>query len=120
MKHFLTVLALALLVPTLAACGDEADLPAAAPSTTVAPATTVPNDDDVDPAPGDPVPDSQLTTSDFVGLTEAEVGALAVENGLVWRVARVDGEYMMLTDDYSERRVNVEMDGGVVTGVWLG
>ncbi len=117
MKHL--VLSLALLISLLAACGDEADLPAAAPSTSAAPATTTPADD-IEPAPGDVIPDSELTTSDFVGLTEDEVGALAVENGLIWRVARVDGEHMMLTEDYSERRVNVEVDGGIVTGVWLG
>ena len=118
MKHL--VLSLALLVSPLAACGEEADLPAAAPSTSAAPATTTPADDGADPAPGELIPDSELTTSDFIGLTEDEVGSLAVENGLIWRIARVDGEYMMLTDDYSARRVNVDLDGGVVTGVWLG
>jgi len=61
-----------------------------------------------------------LTTDDFVGLTEAEAAALADENIITWRVSSIDGEPQMVTMDYSPSRLNFELEGGVVTAVTTG
>lgn len=61
-----------------------------------------------------------LTTDDFVGLSEAEATALAEENILEFRIVRVDGEWFGVTDDYRPGRLNFEIDDGVVTVVTLG
>lgn len=61
-----------------------------------------------------------LSTDDFVGLTEAEVEAIADENLIPWRVVRVDGEDFAITMDENPGRLNLVLEGGFVTEVWLG
>ena len=46
--------------------------------------------------------------------TEDEFSALAAEFGLTMRVVQRDGEFLMVTEDYSLSRVNVVVDAGVV------
>ena len=46
--------------------------------------------------------------------TEDEFSALAAEFGLTMRVVQRDGEFLMVTEDYSLSRVNVIVDAGVV------
>ena len=61
-----------------------------------------------------------LTTDDFIGLTEAEAKAVADENIIVWRTVRVDGERFAVTTDHSPSRLNFEIDNGKITVVTLG
>ena len=61
-----------------------------------------------------------LTTDDFIGLTEAEAAAIADDNLLVWRVVRVDTESFALTEDFNPGRLNFEIDDGTITVVTLG
>ncbi len=49
--------------------------------------------------------------------TEDEFSALAAEFGLTMRVVQRDGEFLMVTEDYSLSRVNVFVDAGVVIAV---
>lgn len=61
-----------------------------------------------------------LTTDDFVGLTEAEAADIADPQLIPWRVTRVDGEFFAVTEDYNPGRLNFEIDEGVITVVTLG
>jgi len=61
-----------------------------------------------------------LSTDDFIGLSEADAGALADENSIPWRITRIDDEHRIVTMDYSPSRLNFELDDGVVTVVTLG
>ncbi len=78
-----------------------------ATSTTAFASTTVP------PDTGQPPPESVAT--EFMGLTKADAIALAESQGRPWRIAREDGDSFPLTLDYSENRVNFEIDDGTVT-----
>lgn len=53
----------------------------------------------------------------LVGVTEDEASKLAEQNGWTMRVVRRDGEDLAVTDDYSESRVNVAVEAGVVLSV---
>ena len=61
-----------------------------------------------------------LTSDDFLGLTEDEALALVEENQLVSRTVRVDGEFFIVTEDFLPERLNFEFDDGVVTSVGFG
>ncbi len=61
-----------------------------------------------------------LTTDDFIGLTEDEAAAIADENIMDWRTVRVDDESFVVTEDYRPGRLNFEIDDGVITAVALG
>lgn len=56
----------------------------------------------------------------LLGMTEAEASAAAESNGWVVRIAARDGEQFALTMDYNPFRVNLTIDGGVVTDVFTG
>lgn len=58
--------------------------------------------------------------SAFVGLTLEKAAALAAEHGIPARVVSVDGEERMVTQDYSEERLNFTVVKGVVTKVTRG
>lgn len=68
------------------------------------------------PAPGVPdEPDGAVFETDqYLGLTLDEAEALAVVEGRVLRVARLDGESFALTEDFRPSRVNIEVEAGVV------
>lgn len=61
-----------------------------------------------------------LTTDDFIGLTEDEATAIADENMMDWRTVRVDDEFFAVTQDFRSDRLNFELDDGVITVVTLG
>ncbi|MGA0894823.1 MAG: hypothetical protein ACO3S5_09360, partial [Ilumatobacteraceae bacterium] len=69
----------------------------------------------VDPM-ADPV-DLAEAAALLVGLTEADAVDLAAGQGWTVRVVRLDGEDLAATMDYSPTRVNVAVEGGVVTEV---
>jgi hypothetical protein len=49
--------------------------------------------------------------------TEDEFADLAAAFGLTVRTVQRDGEFLMVTEDYSLTRVNVVVESGVVTAV---
>ena len=69
----------------------------------------------VDPM-ADPV-DLAEAAALLVGLTEADAVDLAAAQRWTVRVVRLDGEDLAATMDYSPTRVNVAVEGGVVTEV---
>ncbi|MEO7398640.1 MAG: hypothetical protein ABIW84_08765 [Ilumatobacteraceae bacterium] len=93
------------------------------PATTIACASAVPlgapvetpvtTDAGVDPATQDPGQDPAR----IVGLCTSEAIAVAEKLGYVVRIARQDGVDFALTDDYSENRLNIAVQGDVVTEI---
>jgi hypothetical protein len=84
------------------------------------PAPTTPSDR---PAEGPP----QLGTNEFevvrskvVGMTEVAAVKLAEKAGMQVRVAMRDGESFMQTMDYSDSRLNIVVENGVVTSAGIG
>lgn len=69
------------------------------------------------PVPTDP---GTSPVADYIGLTELEAAALADSRGVEFRVASIDGEAQMLTMDFIEDRVNVDLVDGVVVSGMLG
>ena len=76
------------------------------PSDTTPPVDTLPAEVDVDEA-----------ADALVGLTVDEAAKVAEEHGWELRVAREDGEDLIVTADYRPLRVNVAVEAGVVTEV---
>jgi len=106
------------LVVTLASCGggaeQEASAPAADPDQPVA--------SPADPAPppsGAPTPTRACRTLGraIVGDPVDDATARAKRRGCTLRVAVLDGEGQILTEDFQPARINVRVDGGVVAAV---
>ena len=53
-------------------------------------------------------------------MSEQEATQTAQSNGWTVRIAARDGEQFALTMDYSPTRVNLTIDGGFVTYVFIG
>lgn len=62
----------------------------------------------------------ELALNDFVGLAQDEAIATAQENLIAWRIARIDDEFLPLTDDFNPGRITFQIDDGVVTSAGLG
>lgn len=79
-----------------------------------------------EPAPTDDEPGVEVPSVDddaaakLIGLTEDEALDAAAEVGWEVRVVARDGERFAVTDDYRTDRVNVTIDGGVVTEAFVG
>jgi hypothetical protein len=124
------------------ACGSDDDADVATTADTTVPQgddDVVPGDpgDPVDPdtpvssppdggdpdQPGDTEPPIDMTPVDvadaevLVGLTLLEAEAEAEDRGWTVRVARLDGEDLALTEDYSPTRINVAVEDDVVAEV---
>jgi hypothetical protein len=56
----------------------------------------------------------------LLGMSEQEANSTAVANGWVVRIAARDGEQFALTMDYNPKRVNLTIDNGVVSDVFIG
>jgi hypothetical protein len=56
----------------------------------------------------------------LVGFDEQAAQACVEDAGLVWRVVARDGEYFMVTEDYSPQRVNAVIEKSVVMEVSVG
>ena len=79
--------------------------------------TTPPGQEPIDSMP----PEIPLNEANaLLGMTEAEAAAYADSQGWVMRVASRDGEQFALTMDYIPTRVNVSIDQGLVTYVFIG
>jgi hypothetical protein len=90
--------------------GSDPDAPVSSPGST--PTTS--------PLEAEPVEVQPEQAARLVGLTEADAGAAAAERGWTFRVVERDGESFAATDDFRTDRVNVVVDGGVVTSVTIG
>jgi hypothetical protein len=66
---------------------------------------------------GTVVVDLSVAADLLVGVSEDEATTLAEQNGWTLRVVRRDGEDLAVTEDYSESRVNVAVEAGVVLSV---
>jgi hypothetical protein len=73
---------------------------------------------DVPPRPSQPLDEN--TAQQLLGLPESEATKVAMENGWVVRIAARDGEFFMLTEDYSENRVNLSVKNGKVIAITIG
>jgi len=67
-----------------------------------------------------PLVTPDLSTDDFVGLTQADAEALADENLIPSRIGRIDAESFALTEDFNPGRLTFEIDDGIVTSAALG
>lgn len=64
--------------------------------------------------------ESAFNASNYVGQTTANAEVIAASRGLASRVVRIDGEWLIVTQDYRLDRVNFEIVGGVVTRATIG
>jgi hypothetical protein len=97
--------------------GTAVTEPAVDPDTPVSSPASTPTTAPAEPSPGEVQPEQAAR---LVGLTEAEAEAAAAERGWAFRVVERDGETFPVTDDFRTDRVNVVVDGGVVTSVTIG
>ena len=82
--------------------------------------STVPSDPPTSvPVPGTDLPGTidVAALEPFVGLTLEEFTAAVEDLGGSVRVVVEDGVDLVVTDDYRTDRVNVAVEGGVVTGI---
>jgi len=54
------------------------------------------------------------TESDYVGLTSVQAVALAQANGVMFRVAEIDGQAMPVTEDYRPGRISAVIENNIV------
>ena len=108
----------ACLVVTLAGCGGSAEQEASAPPADPEQPVSSP----AEPAPppsGAPTPTKACRTlgRGIVGDPVADATVQAKRRGCTLRVAVLDGEGQILTEDFQPARINVRVHGGVVTAV---
>jgi hypothetical protein len=115
-------LAVALLLPLLAACGSDdvtvqpgagPEKPAPAPSATPAYCGLKPEGQSEQTRDGMTFP----ATTEYLGKSLDEAKRLAEGRKLTVRVVGEDGACGVVTDDLSSTRVNVYVENGVVTAV---
>lgn len=73
---------------------------------------------EVPSTPVQPLDDN--SAQQLLGLPESEATKVAMANGWVVRIAARDGEFFMLTEDYSENRVNLSVKKGSVIAITVG
>lgn len=59
----------------------------------------------------------RLCTGQFFGLTEKAAMDLGKDYGVTVRTVERNGEGLIITEDYSNSRINIEVKNGVVKGV---
>jgi len=100
----------------VSACGEEEFLLPSFPAPACPDYGSDPLADAYDPAAPLPVE----VARELTGLTEDEAGICAASLGWSFRVAVRDGERLPLTKDYVANRVNVSVDDGKVSEVYVG
>jgi hypothetical protein len=100
--------------------------PASALTTIPLPTTYAPASTNAAPPPGAQPPTTAVSViarltlgaaNILVGLSEADAALTAKQQGWVMRVSRQDGADLIVTQDFSARRVNVAVVKGVVTEI---
>jgi hypothetical protein len=107
-------LAVMLAVAAFAGCGSDDEQPAAGPDTPVSSGSVEPN------APAAPAASPRTCKRlgrKLVGASLRTATARAERRGCALRVAVLDGEPQVLTEDFSPTRINVRVRAGVVAGV---
>lgn len=66
---------------------------------------------------GMPNSSPEQASRQYVGLSESEARALALQRGTPFRVVQRDGQRLMVTFDFVRGRINAEVTEGVVTSV---
>jgi hypothetical protein len=110
--------------------GETSAPPAAGPVAAPEPAAAAEVPERVVPGePGTPPPNpgeapagapEELTDGSFIGLSIEQGQALAERHHLPARVVKLDGEEMMVTQDYRPERLNFTVENGVITKVTRG
>ncbi|MDQ1246674.1 MAG: hypothetical protein QG597_1042 [Actinomycetota bacterium] len=103
----------------LVGCGSEGSVDDASGS---ASATTGGAPAQSRPALPPPVqePDNEAVNAALLGMSQAQAEAAATEAGYTVRIASVDGEGRAMTMDYRFDRINIELEGGLVTRAYVG
>lgn len=65
-------------------------------------------------------PASSFSPEDLIGMTEVDATSEAQRQNYTVRVVERDGESMVVTMDYSDRRINLTIVDGVVTRTTIG
>lgn len=120
--HYLTMPSKPLLVGFfcaglfVSACGKEEFLLPSFPDPACPDYGSTPSADAPDPATPLPLE----VARELIGFTEAEAEICAASLGWSFRVAVRDGEHLPLTKDYMTNRVNVFVNDGKVSEVYVG
>ena len=109
-------LAVLLALAAIAGCGGDEERPAA-PAAPDDPVSSGPQDPTAPAAPATPPKVCTRLGRRLVGVELPAASARAERRGCVLRVAVLDGEPQVLTEDYAPARINVRVRGDVVTGV---
>lgn len=109
----------------LVGCGSEGsvdDASGSAAASGSASATTGGGPAQSRPALPPPVqePDNEAVNAALLGMSQAQAEAAATEAGYTVRIASVDGEGRAMTMDYRFDRINIELEGGLVTRAYVG
>jgi hypothetical protein len=73
-----------------------------------------------EPEPAQMQPLDENSAQQLLGLPEEEATKVAMANGWLVRVAARDGEFFMLTQDYSSNRVNLNVENRIVIAITVG
>jgi hypothetical protein len=109
-------LAVVLAVAALAGCGGDEERPAA-PAGPDDPVSSGPVDPSAPAAPATPPKACKRLGRRLVGVALPAATARAERRGCALRVAVLDGEPQVLTEDYAPARINVRVRDDVVTRV---
>ena len=64
--------------------------------------------------------DSDFLGCEVKGMTEAAATDFIASKGSLWRIAARDGKSFILTQDYSEARINLTLNNNQVTDYFVG
>ena len=70
--------------------------------------------------PPSPEPDNDAVDAALQGMSQADAESTAIAAGYTIRIASVDGEGRAMTMDYRYDRINLELEGGLVTRAYVG
>lgn len=105
---------------------DEASTAATAGSAAASAAPEVSGRGDTSPGqtnpplpPPTPEPDNEAVEAALLGMSQADAESKAIAAGYTIRIASVDGEGRAMTMDYRFDRINLELEGGLVTRAYV-
>ena len=107
---------LAAAVVTLAACGGSMDDAVSSDNSNPDVSVSFPTEAEMQ----EQLERSEAFAATLIGMTEAEAIAAIEAEGLIARVVARDGEYFMVTEDYSVSRINLEIEDDLVIEATVG